>query len=85
MNFPLPNRKTLMALHRQIYYKLGPEAADVLASLAQELKAAHDECDVWRNRAIELQEKHGLSSKEQNRIYQDKLKDRYNSGKNVNE
>ena len=85
MNFPLPNRKTLMALHRQIYYKLGPAAADVLASLAQELKDASDECDVWRDRAVELQDKHGLSSTEQNRIYQDKLKDRYSKGKSKNE
>lgn len=84
MNFPLPNRKTLMALHRQIYYKLGPAAADVFASLAQELKEANDESDMWRDRAVELQ-KQGLSSTEQNKIYQDKLKDRYNNGKNVNE
>lgn len=84
MNFPLPNRKTLMALHRQIYYKIGPEAADVLASLAQEFKEASDEADMWRDRAVELQ-KQGLSSTEQNKIYQDKLKDRYNNGKNVNE
>ena len=85
MNFPLPGRKTLMALHRQIYYKLGPAAADVLASLAQELKDASDESEMWRDRAVELQDKHGLSSTEQNRIYQDKLKDRYSKGKSKNE
>ena len=85
MNFPLPGKADYVKLHRQIYYSLGPAAADLFACMGQELKDANDEADMWRSRAVELQDKHGLSGTEQNKIYQDRLKDRYNAGKNGNE
>ena len=87
MNFPLPGKADYVKLHSQIFYNLGPAAADLFACMGQELKDANDEADMWRHRAEGLQRTHPdfISGTEQNKIYQDRLKDRYNAGKNGNE
>ena len=87
MQFPLPGKTDYVKLHRQIYYKLGPAAADLFALMATELKAAHEETELWQGRAEELRKTHPdfVSPIEANRISQNELKDRYQAGKNENE
>ena len=58
MEFPLPGKKDYVKLHRQIYYKLGPPAADLFALMAMELKNAHEETELWQGRAEELRATH---------------------------
>ena len=58
MEFPLPNRTSLVQLHREVYYKLGPKAADMLAEMAAEMVQAHADCELWEKRAEELRSTH---------------------------
>ena len=58
MQFPLPHRNSLVALHRDVYFRIGPAAADVLAEMAAELVQAHADCEMWEKRAIELRSTH---------------------------
>ena len=85
MNFPLPQRDSLVGLHRQIYYKLGPQAADLFAEMAAELKDAHEETELWQARAEELRATHPQYVNEDKGAAQRRLADRYSNGKNQNE
>jgi len=85
MQFPLPGKTDYVKLHRQIYYKLGPAAADLFALMATELKAAHEETELWQGRAEKLRKTHPDFINEDKGKHQRSLRDRYSIGKNTNE
>ena len=85
MEFPLPGKTDLVALHREIFFKLGPPSADVLADFARQFQDVCDEAELWQLRAEELRATHPDYVHEDKGKYQRELRDRYSKGKNPNE
>ena len=85
MEFPLPGKTDLVALHREIFFKLGPPSADVLADFARQFQDVCDEAELWQLRAEELRATHPDFINEDKGKLQRSLRDRYSIGRNENE
>ena len=85
MEFPLPGKTELVKLHREIFFKLGPPSADVLADFARQFQDVCDEAELWQLRAEELRATHPDFINEDKGKHQRSLRDRYSIGKNENE
>ncbi len=77
MEFPLPGKTDYVKLHKEIFYKLGPPAADLFALMATELKNAHEETELWQGRAEELRATHPQFVNEDTGKSQRELAERY--------
>ena len=85
MEFPIPGKTDLVALHREIFFKLGPPSADLLADFAVQFQQVCDEAELWQLRAEELRATHPDYVHEDKGRHQRELRDRYSQGKNQNE
>ena len=85
MEFPIPGKTELVALHREIFFKLGPPSADLLADFAVQFQQVCDEAELWQLRAEELRATHPDFINEDKTAHQRSLRDRYSKGKSKNE